>query len=594
MKDGSYSMCGFNNRKNWALLILVTAISAILNFYGLDIGLPSQERLELGLGGQTVVKQKLPELQNAIDSNLAEQSEFIDKSNPDNLRELARLSPYFDQVRSFNPDEFYVFKVLTGMYQNKDPRPNSYIYGSFFFYQMGAPLVVARLTNYIDGFASSGHYLLHPEEVRPFYMSSRALCALFQTLSVSVLFLIGWRISGLFMAWFSASLMATLPLVVVGAKFIKPDSPALFWSTLALFFAIPILKRARWFDYIASGVCVGLAAATKYPAVFSFSYIIMFHLLRRHGELNSWRALRFSKDEGFLAGAFGASIATGIVFSLPMLFNLPVFITSFEYIINSSRSGNVFSNFIDTVLNYGHDAFFLTYGIPAALAIGAGKIIALLVKPQKIWWGMVPAIVFFFYSATKGMPTSDMYTLPAVPALCLFAGYALSLLRRNSWRFIISAVVIISTFSYSLAYLQCISHENVRLTAARWINQNIPAKSSIGSIFYPVSYRTPMVSPERYQFVSREINGDRAYHTDYFVNSYFTVENRPFWQRITAGENLAPPAQYHYQLIKEFEDLPRAFFGLLPLQRKYRINFYFEIIRPKIAIYQKERGDFNH
>lgn len=587
MKDEPYSMCGFNNRKNWLLLIGVIIVSAFLNFYGLGLGLPSQERLELALGGSKAVEKKLPELKNAMASNIAEQSEFLDKKNPDNFRELAKLSPYFDQVRTFNPDEFYVFKVLAQMYQEKDPRPNSYIYGSFFFYQMGFPLAIAKITGYLGAVGSPESYLVNPEKMRPFYFSVRMLCALFQTLAVAALFLTGWRIAGPFLAFFSSLLMATLPLITVGAKFIKPDPPVLFWSVLTLLFAVPILKRVRWFDYIASGICAGLAAATKYPAVFTFSYILMFHLLRRYEECKSWRALRFSSQDRYLAGALASSVIAGILSSLPILFNFSVFAQSVNYHMNTSRQGNLLYNFLDTVLNYAHDAFFLTYGIPAAIAIAAGTVIALIIKPRKIWWGMLPIVIFFFYSAAKGMPTSDMYTLPAVPVLCLFAGYALDLLKKPMLKTLICAVILIGTFSYSLAYLQCIDKENARLTAARWINKNLPEQSSIGSVFYPVSYRMPMVSPEKYHFLSRELVGSKVYEADYFINSYFTTENQPFLTRITSGENLAPPPEYKYQLIKEFEVVPRAFFGLLPLERRYRINFYFEIIRPKIAIYRK-------
>jgi hypothetical protein len=36
----------------------------------------------------------------------------------------------------------------------------------------------------------------------------------------------------------------------------------------------------------------------------------------------------------------------------------------------------------------------------------------------------------------------------------------------------------------------------------------------------------------------------------------------------------------------DFENVPRAFFGLLPLKRNHRMNHYFEVVAPVISIYK--------
>jgi hypothetical protein len=38
--------------------------------------------------------------------------------------------------------------------------------------------------------------------------------------------------------------------------------------------------------------------------------------------------------------------------------------------------------------------------------------------------------------------------------------------------------------------------------------------------------------------------------------------------------------------IKEFQYVPRAFFGLLPLTREHRLNLYFEVICPTMLVYK--------
>ncbi len=584
MNENDYSMHGFRNWKNFLALALITVVSAFLNFSNLDIGLPSNERLVTGLGGQEAAERGLKALNP--DYSAPKHSEFLAKDNPDNFRELARYSPYFDQARSYNPDEFHVFKVLADMYQRRDPRPESYIYGAFFFYQMGFPLAVGKATGYIDSFKSADYYLTHPEEMRPFYLCVRFLCALFQTLAVTVTFLAAWRIFRLRGAVFSSLLMAMLPLVTVGAAFIKADPPVLFWSVLTLFFSIPILKSDRYFNYIAAGICAGLAAASKYPAVFTFSYIFMFHLLRRQQELGSWRLLRPGKPDKPLLASLGCAFGTGLLVSAPMLWDLKNTFIAASYHLNTSRPGNLWFNLIDTLLNYVHDALFFTYGIPAALIVLAG-VVLIFVKPQRIWMAMLPMIVFFFYTAAKGLPSSDMYTLPAIPPLCLMACYAWEMVKPRALRIALAAVIMIVTFSYSLAYIQCGYRENVRITASRWIQENIPVGSSIGTRFYPVSYRFPMVPPDKYRFLSIDVDLDKTYDADYFVVCSFDLPRVPFWPRITRGESYDPPPEYHYEAIKSFEDVPRALFGLVPLERNYFLNYYFEIYRPKFVIYRK-------
>ncbi len=588
MNKNDYSMRGFRNRKNFLALALITLVSAILNFACLDMGLPSTERLNITLGGEEAAERGLRELNP--DTSLALKSEFLAKDDPDNFRQLAKYTFYFDQLRSYNPDEFYVFKVLSDMYTRRDPRPESYIYGAFFFYQMGFPLAVAKATGYIGGLKAPEYYLTHPAEFRPFYLSVRFICALFQTLAVAVTFLAAWRIFKLPGAVFSALLMATLPMVTISAGFIKADPPVLFWSVLALFFAIPILKRNRAFDYIAAGACAGLAAATKYPAVFTFSYIFMFHLLRRQEECGSWKNLRFAAADRSLLTGLGAAFIAGLVVSLPILFDIPNFIQSYKYVLGAARHGNSLFNFADTLLNYWHDAIFFTYGIPAALAVLAG-LVMICVKPQRIWWGMVPIVLFFFYSASKGSQASDMYTLPVIPVLCLMAGYAWDMIKLKTVKYSLMVAIVIVTWSYTLANQQCAKRENVRLTASKWIQANIPADSLLGFMTYPVSYRAPMVPPDRYRFLSAEIDGDKIYESDYLIYSSFDMPSKNFPARITQGELPAPPAKYHYILDKEFEDVPRALFGLLPLKRNYYINYYFEVYRPKIMIYRKIGAD---
>jgi hypothetical protein len=241
-------------------------------------------------------------------------------------------------------------------------------------------------------------------------------------------------------------------------------------------------------------------------------------------------------------------------------------------------------NMFESMVSYSYDALFYTVGIPGFIAI-AGGLILCICKPGKIWIGMFPGILLFLFVASKGADTSDAYLLPAYIPLCLMAGRFVFYPKNLVFSSTAAVLVIIGTFSYSLAYANIASAENVRTTAAKWINRNIPAGSVIGSSLYPVSYRVAMVSPEKYRLVNSQIDGQKIFEqADYYVQSSFDWSSQSCPRRFIYGEEAAI-APWSVKVI-DFENVPRAFFGLLPLKRNHRMNHYFEVVAPVISIYK--------
>ena len=109
------SFKGFFSKWNIIILILIICSSLWLNFRGITNGLPSEERFKLSIGNKENVEKILPEIKAFRAKKNILRSEFLDKSDRSNFIKLARFSPYFDSIRSINPDEFYVLKTLSGM-----------------------------------------------------------------------------------------------------------------------------------------------------------------------------------------------------------------------------------------------------------------------------------------------------------------------------------------------------------------------------------------------------------------------------------------------------------------------------------------------
>ena len=576
------------------MLFLICGLSLWINLRGITIGLPSAERLDVALGGAAVMEKKLPEIRAAVAAGLGTRSEFLQKANPDNFRQLAYFSPYFDQIRTFNPDEFYIFKALRNMSETKSINPGCYIYGPFYVYQIGASLAVGRATGVIGPVKDSFYYLLHPEEFAPFFLCGRVLSALMSTLTVAVAFLIGYRIGRLPLAAFSSALLAFIPLFSLASKFIKADCITTFWTSLVILFAVPLLVRSNWMYYILSGICVGLSAGCKYPAALNASYLIMFHLMRRCPEICAG-GKKIVRDDWKLVAAGGSSILAFLLVCPSVILDWKTFSGDLKWIESVSREGSIVINVYESLINYSYDAMFYTVGIPGVIAI-AGGLILCLCKPEKIWVGMFPAVLCFLVIAGMGSDTSDAYLLPAYIPLCLMAGRFVFYPKKQIFCSAAAIIIIISTFSYSLAYANVAMAENVRTTAAKWINRNIPEGSTLGSLLYPVSYRTPMVGPEKYHLVNLQVDGFKAFEkADYYLQSSFDWDGQNWYGRAFFGER-TPFMPWTVKII-EFENVPLAFFGLLPLNRNHRLNHYFEVVSPVITIYKNEgnypRGKVN-
>lgn len=589
MNNSTASFKGFFSKWNIIILALIICTSLWMNFRGISNGLPSEERFKLSIGDKKNVEKILTEITAYRSKTNIIRSEFLDKKDRGNFVELARFSPYFDSIRSTNPDEFYTLKTLSGMATRRDLNPRSYIYGPFYIYQIGASLAAAKVTGYLPKESNLNYYLLNPEKFILFYMSGRILCAIYGTLSVIIIFLIGYRLGKTPLAAFAAAFLAFMPLVVLASKFIKPDTPTLFWTSMVLLFSLPILERAKLRDYLLTGICIGLATGCKYPAVFAASYPLMFHLLRKS---KSFKKDNFSlknfctKEELLLFGAGAVSFIVFLIVCPSFILDHTSFIKDLNWLASITRAGPVLYNMFSTFVCLCYDSMFYTLGLPGFIAIAAG-IIFVIIKPKKVWIAMLPMIILFLFLASKGMPNSDAYLMPAFVPMVLLSGRAVLSFKKVWLKSTLAAVVLISVFSFAHGWNNSMAAENSRISALRWINTNIKEGSSIATLRYPVLYRVPVANPTKYNLVSEQIEGKKALNADYYLHSSFQ------WSFPSLGDYIrgkdieeAPPG---FEKIIEIENQPRVYFGLLKLKRPHRLNLYFEVVAPRIILYKKQR-----
>ncbi len=570
--------------KDLSALICLFIISMLLAVRGIMVGLPSTERLNLSLGGAEAVDNALPMVHEVLNSQLGTRSEFLDKTDKKQFAPLAKISPYVDQVRSFHPDEQFSLKQIASMAKRRSPKPESYIYSPFFYYQVGAALAAGKLFGAIPNETSLDYYLKNPDDFKWFYICGRILFVLYGVLVPWIVYFCARRLAcrpG--RSFFAAALVGTLPLVVISAKFIKPEAPALFYTALALFFSIGILRYGRWRDYVLSGICIGLAGATKYPAAFCCLYAIMYHVGRRKNNFDPKHPFIRKDLRLVLAGVIAGT--TFLILNPTIIVDLPRFLGDLQWIKSVSREGNPLYNMFDATMLYLYDAFFYTMGFAAFTVMIAG-VVYVCVRPRRAYILLLPTIAVFAWLAAQGL-YAEAYLIPAYVPLGLLAARAVFAIKNQNVKYSIAVFVLIMTFAWTTAWNSAAQGKNPRNTAVRWINENIPAGSSIAIERYPVSYRVPMFDPARYKTVIRDIDGDTvARHADYYIDTSFQWLNVPFYKRYSGVIDEKPPFD-NFKKLRTIEYVPKVF-GLIPLKRRHRITHYMEVIAPVIIIYKRK------
>lgn len=559
--------------------LLVAVVSVAVTGWGITLGLPSQERLESVFPDRVELESKAQELAGFIAAGGGERSEFLERDTLENFGELAGYSPYLDMVRSYNPDEFHTFKVLARMYRERTLLPGSYAYGNFYFYQMAPPLGAGYILGRLKP-QPPEYYLLNPDEFAPFYLAGRWWVVLYTAATALLIYFAAAKLSGRTAGVFAGLFFALTPITVLAGKTVKADMLVTFWSMLAVYLSINMTERGRQRDYLLVGVAIGCAAATKYTGVLAAVIPVAWVIIDR---FRPWKKL-------FLAGF--AALATFLILTPAVFLDSGLWWFDLQGLRSGVGRGDPWYLLLgDAAVQYSFDAvvnsgwilaFF--FAVPALIAALWSSLRRSATYPDAVK-PLPYFIILLFIVTAQGQPNSESYLLPALAVWAVIFGITAI---RNKYLTAAGIAVIASLFLWSAAYDQTAAGKNARLTAAEWINANIPAGSSIGMRRYPVSYRSIMLNPEKYDLRNELENGrDATLNADYYIDCSFEWDQVPLAQRCFAAHR--PPPTVNHQLIAEFEAEPELI-NLIPLSRPgYRINYFFEVVRPRFAVYKFKR-----
>lgn len=137
----------------------------------------------------------------------------------------------------------------------------------------------------------------------PFHLLGRALSALMGIATIPLLYCSGAILYDRRTGALAASFLAFTYIHVRNSHYCTADIPATFFTLAAFTFLALIHTRGRMIHYLAAGLLIGLAAATKYNTALLLAPLLLAHGLRRHTFFHPRLGLALAASlGGFLLG----------------------------------------------------------------------------------------------------------------------------------------------------------------------------------------------------------------------------------------------------------------------------------------------------
>ena len=527
-------------------LVVAMMLLLCLVVPGLRWGVPSEERNRLTFGPDRS-KWHAPAL-------TATERESPWTAYPNNLsdgtpRTGTQPRSAFNPVRSYHPDEYVIFKSLSGM------RPGEMkLFHGFFgwpalqFYVVGGALKVASWFGAVKLVPDLDFYFQNPDEMARLYVVGRVVTLLFALGTLVAVWLAGTRLFGAAGGVAACLLLAVTPLFVINAHYMTADVPMLFWISLVVLASTYILRGGNWRAYALSGVALGLAAATRYQGALAAFVIVAAHLARPPEE---------SERGGTRRGAFlrrAKSLVTTRELWLAAAVSVLFFLLANPYIVSRFPQ---FAREFSGEFSGSHGTLGLVHWTALAVMTGLGLVFFLaaaasawLLAVRPIREGMfllfglgVPALLLWLTH-----PAMVRYMMPVLLLPVFLTAYAFALFdcaahaisreaaetaatadspqmaaharRRCRARWIpavLLAFVILLTGLQSFSFAELYSNpaSDTRTVMGEWIAATVPAGATIAIVsdcdmVDPWIFETPPINADRYKLVALRRDGGKV------------------------------------------------------------------------------------
>jgi len=374
----------------------------------------------------------------------------------------------------------------------------------------------------------------------------RAMSGLFDLAAIWLLYLLGKKLYNQRIGILAAALYAAAVLPIQLSHFFAVDTFSTVFVISAFYFALlaiplekpePVIDRGNLRYFALFGFIVGLAGACKVNVIPVFGVIILAGIARLTigHKRSGFRSLLWIMLAGWALAALtavaGFRIFQPYAFAGPGLFGLALNQRWLEVIREVTNQVAGLSewppnhHWTNRPFSYA-GVNIATWGL--GLSLGLAGLAGLVWAGWRIWKGewrshLLPFVwvLGYFFWINIQFWRYMRYFLPIYPFVILFAAWALielydrtresreklvaagrnlrvqSAQIRSTWMglagILAVAIVLLGTYGYAFAFTRIYTRPITRITASRWMLENIPGplnllvESSKGSKSYPVS-----------------------------------------------------------------------------------------------------------
>ncbi len=289
---------------------------------------------------------------------------------------------------------------------------------------------------------------------------------------------LGRKLAGERLGLIGAAFLAVNPIHIATSQVIRSDVQASLFMLLCLLSTLSLMRTGRWRSYLAAGIFVGLACATKWPAaIVALSPICA----------GAWRLSQDRRELPRLA-LFGlAAAATLLIVSPYLLLDYPTVLRNLSSEARPYHPGGTGGGFLANLGWYLRQPLLgsLGWGGMALATIG-------LFWPWRgaREWGLIVWPVSFAYLAIASAESLrwERWMLPLLPLLALAAARALcalaDLLRERLQRPLpgaeLAAAVLLALPMLQVSLVRAVERgHDTRQMATAWMHAQVPAGSTV-------------------------------------------------------------------------------------------------------------------
>ncbi|MCM8816555.1 MAG: glycosyltransferase family 39 protein [Candidatus Omnitrophica bacterium] len=542
------------------LILVIVIVGIFLHVKGIDWGVPKDYRIDL-VFGEIGILNDMVEPMLSTHMNLREMQIYYGAEYPpdyDTSKEMLlnikgvkkkvsielinSMRSYL--LRSYGADEQAVLSSLSKMNPSKmDFNPHFFEYGGVYLYLLGCFLKICSLFDMVELKSDIKYYFFYPGKMGDLYKFSRLFGAIFFIFSAIFFYFLCLKITkDEFLSFLISLLFVSTPGFALWSHYLKPYTYGLFYVVCCLYFNFKYIdeKRVSWLVLSScfAGFAMGSLLSYGFVILAVICAIILFCI----------KSNEILKNIILCCASF---VLAYLITNPYVLISWHEFINEIHYIGSYWKNSASFENL----------KYFSTVSLKYGLGLGIWLIsilyffISLLNFDKRFLLVLLCLVPFFVYF---GLNTGKWvhYAFIIYPFIFLVIAIGATLINKKLSLMIFS-FVFVWTFVFTLSHVNLFEGENIRAVAGRWINENIPARESVGLLEAPSPWRTPPFQYLKYNIL---IGSPEKTMAQYYVISEYQ------WVR---GSSLLEMRKLFadYDIVKEFSKQP-AFLGWKFTQRQ--------------------------